>query len=240
MMTSLVQRALLTVLGALLLAPMAAQAQYSLTTEFTGTNQYHGNIFDVYAVNSVVVTDFDVNTVGTAGTPYTIEVYTMVGSGMTEWDNPKAWTLVETVNVTANGPGVATPLGMTQTVSIPAGTTQSFYVTTDGGTSYLHYSNTKLAQGDLFVSDANLEIYVGLGMASPFVSSFSPRLWNGTIHYDVGEFDCSNGLDDDNDGAVDCMDTECWGDAACLLDVAVFHTDSSLVGDIQSKLAGTG
>jgi hypothetical protein len=50
----------------------------------------------------------------------------------------------------------------------------------------VRYTNGTL-EGAIFVSDNNLSIHEGIGTDGTFGGSiFSPRVWNGTIHYDSG------------------------------------------------------
>ena len=43
------------------------------------------------------------------------------------------------------------------------------------------------------------------------------------------EIDCDDGIDNDNDGAADCNDDECWGDPACEDRTKIVLTGGDLV-----------
>ena len=61
------------------------------------------------------------------------------------------------------------------------------------------YTNGTLA-GQLYATDGTLSITEGSGNTYPFADIFSPRVWNGTLHYTVGPDDCNlNGVPDAQD-----------------------------------------
>ncbi|HEU4419219.1 MAG TPA: hypothetical protein VFT55_09790, partial [Planctomycetota bacterium] len=136
-------------------------------------------MFDIVGVQPVVITGFDVNLTGTA----TIEVY-MVTAGTTFVGvdtNPAAWTLLGSApNVVGLGAGVPTPVPLTLNVPINPSQTQGFYVTTTAGT--LAYTNGTL-QGAIFAQNSDIQFLEGIGKQYPFAATFSPRVWNGRIHY---------------------------------------------------------
>ena len=164
----------------------------TLTTTFAGGNSFDGNMFDVVALNDLTIESFDVN-LGT-GVTDDVEVWYRTGTFVGNETSSAGWTLLGTaVNITSAGDGVPTPLNMSLGLSITAGDTIAFYVTTvNGGT--MNYTNGT-AVGNLFASDANLEFYEGNG-GGYFNVTFSPRIFNGNIHYTTGggtsiDFDCS-------------------------------------------------
>jgi hypothetical protein len=64
-----------------------------------------------------------------------------------------------------------------------AGQTYGIYVTTTDGKNMSYTIGT--TEGSVLASDANLTIFEGRGVGSPFESTFAPRNWNGTITYSV-------------------------------------------------------
>ena len=159
-----------------------ASAQSPLTTTFAGGNGQSGNMFDIVGLQPVVITGFDVNLTGTA----TIEVYAVTAgtSYVGNEANPGAWTLLGTATgVVGNGAGVPTPVPLTLNVPINPAQQQGFYVTTTAGT--LTYTNgTSL--GAVYASNSDIQFLEGIGNAYPFGATFSPRIWNGNIHYTAG------------------------------------------------------
>ncbi len=167
-------------LCALLVAPVAAQ---SLTTTFASNNGQSGNMFDVVGLADVTVNDFDVNLDGGL---WSVEVY-VVSSGAPfsgNETNSSAWTLLATATVSSAGMNNPTNLGLNLGHTVPAGQTQGFYVTLNSGT-VMNYTNGS-SQGAVYASDANMQILEGVGKSYPFGSTFTPRVWNGTIHYTTG------------------------------------------------------
>lgn len=167
-------------LCALLVAPVAAQ---SLTTTFASNNGQSGNMFDVVGLADVTVNDFDVNLdLGS----WSVEVYVVSnGTAFAGNDtNPSAWTLLATASVSSAGVNTPTNLGLNLGHAVSAGQTQGFYVTVNSGTG-MNYTNGS-SQGAVYASDANMQILEGIGKSYPFGSTFSPRVWNGTVHYTTG------------------------------------------------------
>ncbi|HEX5050739.1 MAG TPA: hypothetical protein VFZ65_03105 [Planctomycetota bacterium] len=139
-------------------------------------------MFDIVGVQPVVISGFDVNLTGTA----TIEVYKITAgtSYVGNEANPSAWTLLGTAaNVVGAGPGVPTPVPLALNVPINPAQVQGFYVTTTAGT--LTYTNGTLL-GSVFAQNSDIQFLEGVGNAYPFGAVFSPRVWNGRIHYVPG------------------------------------------------------
>lgn len=158
----------------------SAVTAQNLTTTFGGTNSQNGNMFDLTAINPVVVSGFDINLLSTG--PQTIEVWTVTGGGtfVGKETNAAAWTLVGSASVETAGVGVATLVPIAVSTPIAAGGRQGFYVTCASGS--LSYSNGT-SVGNPYVSDANLVFHEGVGKAYPFGATYTPRIWNGVIRY---------------------------------------------------------
>jgi hypothetical protein len=160
------------------LVPNAYSA--SLTTTFASDNGQDGNMFEIHAINTVVITRFDGN-ISIPGD--NMRIYYKAGSYTGSEDNSAVWTLVGTANsLVSNGDDVPTPIPISVNVTIPAGQTYSFYITGDGTGSGVNYTNGT-AEHAVYVSDSNIEILQGIGIAYPFGLTFSPRIWNGTVYY---------------------------------------------------------
>jgi putative cofactor-binding repeat protein len=155
----------------------------TVTTTFAAGNGSSGNVFRISAINTITITGFDGHmTSGTAnweiwGRPGD---YTLI-PGSTA--SNAGWTLLGSASgVVAAGLGVPTPLPITLNVTIPGGTDYSFVVTTTGPT--VNYTNGTLLNAP-FVSNSDLIFIQGHGGAY-FNYSFSPRVFNGRIHYSSG------------------------------------------------------
>jgi len=172
-----------------LVVSASAQVQ-TLTTTFTSNNGQAGNMFDLVAINDVSICSFDVNLdVGT----WDLEIYAVTGGGtyVGAETNPAAWTMLASVTgVTSSGFNSPTPLPVILGLTIPAGTTQGFYVTVTNGTA-INYTNGA-SLGSVYVADANIQFLEGTGNAYPFGSVFQPRIFNGNINYVVSPASCGS------------------------------------------------
>jgi PEP-CTERM motif len=152
-----------------------------LTTLFAENNRQSGNMFDVVtSSNALSVTGFDLNLFD--GT-YTIEVYEKAGTWVGFNNTPGAWTLVESVaNVTSAGVDNPTHIDVSG-LTLDANATTGLYLTgTEAGTSIFAYTNGT-AVGNVAASNSDLSILEGAGVSYAFDTTFTPRIWNGTIYY---------------------------------------------------------
>jgi hypothetical protein len=134
-------------------------------------------MFDVTAANDIRVVSLDCNiNVGQV----TIDVYTVPGGYSGNETNPSAWTLRGTGVTTSTGTDQPTPIPFPLDIEIAAGQTLGFYVTSSAGVGFRYTDG--LGTGPA-AQNSDLTISEGLGLAFPFSTSFTPRTWNGTIHY---------------------------------------------------------
>ncbi len=163
------------------------QSCQSITTTFAGpTATFDGNMFDIVALNDMIITGFDGNIL--AGTA-TVEIYYKTGSYQGYEGNPGAWARIDSVGgIVTNGAGVATPIPIVVNIPVKAGDTVAFYITTTGSPN-IEYSTGTL-EGSVYVSDANLQLLEGNGNTYPFgFPPAVPRVWNGTVYYQVQGID---------------------------------------------------
>lgn len=145
-------------------------------------NNHRGNMFDIVATNAVTILSFDASPMGNT----TIEIYYKVGTWNGFANTPSAWTFVGSAPTPYTGgfSAVAVPVNVT----IPAGQTYAFYVTSNTSAVSLNYSNGTNV-GNVYSSDGNITFLEGGGMEYPFTQGtgavYQPRVWNGTIHYAV-------------------------------------------------------
>jgi subtilisin-like proprotein convertase family protein len=193
----------------------------SLETTFEAGNGHAGNMFDIVAVTPLTIDSFDVNM--DDGTTDDVEVYFKTGTWMGSETNAGDWTLVATATgITSVGDNVPTPLNLNLGIEVPAGDRVAFYVTLVNTTN-INYTNGGTT-GDLYASDDNIEFYEGAGKAYPFGSTFSPRIFNGNIHYTAGpaatyDFDCSNL----GENSVDVTVTDAGGNVATCTATVIVH-----------------
>lgn len=148
----------------------------------TAGNNHRGNMFDIVATNAVTILSFDASPMGNT----TIEIYYKAGTWNGFANTPSAWTYIGSAATPYTGgfSAVAVPVNIT----IPAGQTYAFYVTSNTSAVSLNYSNGT-AVGNVYSSDANITFLEGGGLEYPFTQNtgavYQPRVWNGRIHYAI-------------------------------------------------------
>lgn len=146
----------------------------------TAGNNHRGNMFDIVAANDVTILSFDASPMGST----TIEIYYKVGTWNGFANTPSAWTFIGSSPVPYTGGFSAVPVDVN--ITIPAGQTYAFYVTSNTSAVSLNYSNGNTV-GNVYSSDANITFLEGGGLDYPFTQGtgavYQPRIWNGMIHY---------------------------------------------------------
>lgn len=155
----------------------------TLQTTFAGGNNHRGNMFDLTALNTITIWSMDGSPMSNTG----YEIYYKTGTYVGSENNPSAWTLLgSNPTVVSNGSGIPTPLGIMINLTIPQGQTYGFYVSSTNTSVSQDYTDGT-SVGNVFASDANLQYHEGCGLEYPFSNSpFTPRIWNGRIHYCPG------------------------------------------------------
>ncbi len=140
-------------------------------------------MFDIKSLTGVVINDFDVNfSLISIGLPTTLEVWTLnsPGSYLGNQNSNANWTMVASLpNFGATG--TPTNLGLNLNVTIPAGQTQAFYITTTPS-SGLTFRETPGIAGNVAASNADIELLSGHG-GNYFTLANSGRTFNGNIYY---------------------------------------------------------
>lgn len=166
----------------------------SLTTLFAGGNGQDGNMFDIIAYNDLTITGWDINSNRTAGGTTPIAVYYRLGGYSGFEDSAADWTLLGSENVTSNGPETATALNVGG-LNLLSGNTYGIYITATSGEGLSYTDGDGYSEGDIYSSNSDLAITVGVGKGHPFGNTYTPRIWNGTVHYETS---ASNGNGDPN------------------------------------------
>jgi hypothetical protein len=175
----------------LFVAEVAAQS--TLTTTFASNNggSVGGMVFfDVSVTNPVGVTvkKFDINTTSTGGE---LQVFVTPTGFTGVAATPLAWTHVAS--------GVLVPAGMDNPSEVCLGAgfhlaPGSYGFALTAPTISHRYTNGGPGV-PLSVSNADLAVAIGAAANAPFGGAqFMPRLWNGTVHYDLGQtsaFSCA-------------------------------------------------
>ncbi|HUM47036.1 MAG TPA: GEVED domain-containing protein, partial [Chitinophagales bacterium] len=150
-----------------------------LPTTFIGGNAGDGNMFDITAINTIVITGFEGH-LG-LGQISNVELYYKKGSYQGYENDATAWIFFGAQNnIAGEGIGVPTPYPFNLNLTIPAGTTYSFYITSTSPVIHYTYGTNS---GSVFASDNNLLVAEGNVISYPFGTAGEPVEWNGMIHY---------------------------------------------------------
>ncbi|MFT5859275.1 MAG: hypothetical protein ACI865_001375 [Flavobacteriaceae bacterium] len=210
----------------------------SLQTTLAAGNNHRGNMFDIVALNTITITAFDAHPQANT----TIEIYYKIGGYAGFEATSGAWTLVGSAAVTANPLGTSTPVPVPVNVTIPAGQTYAFYVTSSNVAVSLNYTNGT-GLGNIWAQDANIQFLEGAGMEYPFTAGggiFSPRIWNGLIHYEIPlDYLWNTGATSSSITVSPTLDTDYWVTVTDALN-ACNNTDSILVTVAVPPVVGIG
>ena len=155
----------------------------------------HGDVCSTLCLAPVLLRlpVFSANLYG--GTTANYEIYYKVGTYAGFETNAASWTLVGSVNslyVAANNVPTRIPIPMS--ITMPANSTfVAFYVTKHSASGGLNYTSSAVTNVTL-ATNSVLSIVGGVGKAYPFSSTYSYRLFNGTVHYYTGTITSSNTL----------------------------------------------
>lgn len=172
-------------LGAPLLLSSAASAQLSLTTLFAmnGGTSFGGQmLFDLTVRHGVRITELDTNFFGNAGLPAGLEVYITSPSYIGRENNPAAWTLAARDDGTTVTAGLDRPTRVVLDRPIPLAPGSYGLALRAIGDRHARTNGT--GSNEIY-SDSNLTIVCGASQNAPWGSTFTPRVWNGTIYYNL-------------------------------------------------------
>ncbi|HVS09282.1 MAG TPA: hypothetical protein VMS76_05345 [Planctomycetota bacterium] len=213
-----------TAFAACALAAGAFAQSGSITTTFVANNQGSiggANYFDVNVTNpaGLTITNFDVHcsTSTPAGTNFTVEVYTTPMTYMGKEANIGLWTLVGSGNAVSNATTIPTPVDTSDFV-LPQGQVGMAIRFISAG---LRYTNGTGSNQNY----SNADIALALGSATNVAFSgtpFTPRVWNGTIYYNIGGGGCTG------NPAVYC--TSKVNSAGCTPSIGATGTPSASAG----------
>eukprot|EP00979_Chaetoceros_neogracilis_P016025 scaffold6860_cov297-Chaetoceros_neogracile.AAC.23 len=172
----------------------------SLSTPFNRNTGSNGNMFQVNAINCVVIRAMHVNNYSNSRASARFNVYKKSGPLLPgDTTDSTQWTMIgNAIDVTLLPRNEPSPLpeDAFTAIHMDAGTTVSLYVTrTDGGR--IAYT-IGIAVGNVAAENNDIEILEGYGNASPFGTNYSPRVWNGIIEYDA----CAPSVSPSNEPSV--------------------------------------
>lgn len=173
-----------------------AAARPSITTLFMSNNggSAGGGVYYNLTTGSlpIDITGFETNTSFAAGGPVAFRVWIVPGTFVGNHANPGFWgTEVATGTGTSAGTDNPTAITLSNIISLSANTQYAVAISLSDGagmTAAHRYSGTgsNPAPGQLQYSNADLTLDLGSATNVLFAgSAFTPRIWNGTIHYTV-------------------------------------------------------
>ncbi|MFN7937794.1 MAG: PEP-CTERM sorting domain-containing protein [Bryobacteraceae bacterium] len=176
--------AALLIAAAFTWSPTALQAGVLETTYAAGNGGASGwsVLFDlnVLASSGITITALDVNVSATAGTAFTLDIYTRTGTASGFETNSGGWTLVSSGSGSSAGQGNHSAVNVTD-----------FFLAQGISGVAVRYLGVSPAytNGNTPFSNADVSL-TGVSSTSnssgPFTGSINnPRTWNGTIYYDA-------------------------------------------------------
>src|SRR6266496_2031385 len=159
----------------------------SITTLFASNNFGNpggANYFDLTVASSAIsVTALDINTAETVSFS-NFRVYVLPGMTFSGHEtNMALWTQVATGSGTGVGVDMPTHVTLSNPIPLLAGTLYGIAMVADPAIT-LHYTNGNGSNQNY--SNVDLALFLGSATNVPFTAPvFSPRVWNGTIYYDV-------------------------------------------------------
>jgi len=163
------------------------RAPGQLTTLFAQNNGFQGNMFDLEpAIDLSEITALDVN-VDPAGETAIVDVWYRMDTCVGHDLDPTGWSMLGSGSGTAAGIDLPTFINLSGNgVSFAAGGTYGIYVDV---TSYpspgINYTNAPSAT-TYSNADVSATCYYGKGDPTFTGSTFTYRMWNGTIYYEAG------------------------------------------------------
>ena len=177
-----------TVLSLLLLVLTPSASAATISTPFNSNNGFAGNMFDVTNLTGSTIDilgTFRVN-LATGGTNANVSVYYRSGSYVGFEGSPVGWTSLGTATgVDSNGNNIPTPIDVGNTFAIGPFQTYGLYVTVSNyPAAEMRYTN-----GSDIINDGVLSLTLGIGKGDPdfLGSTFTPRIWNGEIDYQLNQ-----------------------------------------------------
>ena len=190
------------------------QSAAKLATTYAGGTQMDGAMFDIIntSSSSIFITNLELHVEATSGLE--LQLYRRNASHKNRERHKNAWKLLATIQ-NINGQGYNNPTLLPEQSFDPIlfqpGKTKALFVSfVDYGAYRMYLTNgkvDKLAVFDVFVSNGDLELLVGVGKRFGFANSYKGYVWNGALVYTVGtKAAASSGgvvvVDNDNDPPV--------------------------------------
>lgn len=152
-------------------------------------NMQNGIMFDIKAKRAIDIRGF--STYIETGIAAQMEIWYRKGSHVGHETTAADWTRLATVdNVTGTKTfgisSVENRIPMELDLTIPAGKTYGFYITTTAFPIIEYKNGTSV--GAVAASNADIAVLEGTGKAYPFSTSYTPRVFTGTVYYKRSSF----------------------------------------------------
>lgn len=155
----------------------------SIETTYDSDDHEAGVMFDVTAMHTVTIESIDIHVSMTSKED--IEIFTKTGSHEGYESSKKRWNKMGTVEVTGRGKNQHTqiPKFGFSPIRINENNVQAFYITLCDSDSLLYTKGNGV--GNIFVSNFDLAIHEGTGVAFRFGTITKKRVFNGVLNYVV-------------------------------------------------------
>ncbi|MFW6018939.1 MAG: right-handed parallel beta-helix repeat-containing protein [Bacteroidales bacterium] len=151
--------------------------QDSLTTGYSGSDDYEGVMFDLIPQQDLLIDSFAVNFETTAARE--VEVYYADGSSKENKEQPALWTHAGNVmldNVNSQGNVTHLPIG---NIEANAGDTLAIYIRNVNGEELIMDDDSAVT------TNSNLDVLSGYGVNGHFGSTDSDKGFNGAVYYSI-------------------------------------------------------
>ena len=156
-------------------AEASANIADTLSTTYAGGNGCgSGNMFDIIATTDLTIDSMR----GHFDAADSVKVYYKTGSYLGSEETPGDWTLLGSAFINSSTAAYEALVFSVGQLSLTAGDTVGIYV--EGSVRY-----TNVNAGTSY-ANADMTIEGGTGLCASFGTTFSPRMWNGTIFYSTG------------------------------------------------------
>lgn len=177
--------------SAVALAVVAGANANSITTLFVSNNGGSaggGVYFDAtVGASEIMVTGFDVNTSLLAGSSFGFQAWTHTGTYVGTTGSTAGWVMVTNGTGVSAGTDAVSSVTINTPFNLAAGTVHALALTlSDVGQASAAHRYTNGTGGNQAYSNADVALALGsAGNAFLSGSVFTPRVWNGTMYYDV-------------------------------------------------------
>lgn len=185
-------KAFFPLLGLALASALVAQSPLRTIYAATNAGAAGGQVFFDLQVNSTItLTGFDLNINALAGGAGSIEVRTRAGSYLGQELSAAQWqtTPVATGTYTAAGLNNQSPVCLSTPIVLNPGLTGICIRFVGLGAAYTNGTGTVVPGGggaNQTYSTAEVTLLAGAAQNAPWVGSFQPRVFNGSLNYTVG------------------------------------------------------